>query len=336
MAQHDPQRARFGERRSHWRRFQDRIFGYDFFISYAWVDGGKYARELAERLEELGYEVFLDSQDYASGDDWQVIGSWTLKRTGHLILVGSDGALQSEAVAREVWVFGRTGRQVIPIDFGGSLDRLGDDSPLARAITPEVIRVKEAAQALADGPSNGTVHTIGRTFKLIRQDKKRATLLGATAFVMSILAASALVAAFTAFGGLRRERSARAGLEARLAPRRITPEQHKCLVSRLKGSGIRVGLADWRDDEALGFSGEITAALKAAGVEVRRDDFQNIYPPTYGLLLAESDSPTSARVLSAFKDCGLEISEEAGAWGGLPGFPEEVHLYVGAKPSPFR
>jgi hypothetical protein len=80
------------------RRLLDFVFGYDFFISYCWNDGGKYALALSRRLEKEGFEVFLDRDDYASGDDWKKVGAWTLRRTSQLILVGSPGAFVSEPV----------------------------------------------------------------------------------------------------------------------------------------------------------------------------------------------------------------------------------------------
>ena len=76
-------------------RMVDFVFGFDFFVSYAWSDGAIYAAKLAERLTADGFEVFLDRHSYASGDDWRKVGSWTLRRTGQLILVASPDALGS-------------------------------------------------------------------------------------------------------------------------------------------------------------------------------------------------------------------------------------------------
>jgi len=44
----------------------DFIFGYDFFISYAWSDGSAYATALSRQLQVQGFEVFLDRTNYAS------------------------------------------------------------------------------------------------------------------------------------------------------------------------------------------------------------------------------------------------------------------------------
>src|SRR5262245_45795495 len=80
-------------RRSIWRRMADATFGYDFFISYKWTDGRTYALALCRELKRQGFEVFLDSEHYGQGDDWKKIGTWTLRRTGQLILVATPLAL---------------------------------------------------------------------------------------------------------------------------------------------------------------------------------------------------------------------------------------------------
>jgi WD40 repeat protein len=180
------------QRRSIWRRAMDAVFGFDFFISYSWHDGGTYAAALMRRLELQGFEVFLDRDDYASGDDWKQVGAWTLRRTGQLILVGSSGVLTSAPVAREVDIFASTGRRILPIDFGGSLDRLPADSPLQRHLQDEILRIREVPAALVDGPSDDAVATIRRTFTLVRQDKKRLMLLAGVACVMTLLAVASM------------------------------------------------------------------------------------------------------------------------------------------------
>ena len=43
-----------------------------------------------------------------------------LRKTSRLILVGSAGALASDPVLRELEAFHRTGRRIVPIDFGGT------------------------------------------------------------------------------------------------------------------------------------------------------------------------------------------------------------------------
>src|ERR1700755_1063485 len=91
-----------------WRRLLGFAFGYDFFISYSWSDGGGYASALTRQLRTEGYEGFFDRDDYASGDDWKKVGAWKLRRTGQLILIGSPAALLSAPVLREIQVFSGT------------------------------------------------------------------------------------------------------------------------------------------------------------------------------------------------------------------------------------
>ena len=52
-----------------WKNLKDRLWGYDFFISYHWASGGTYAVNLAQRLRDRYFEVFLDRAEYAMGDD---------------------------------------------------------------------------------------------------------------------------------------------------------------------------------------------------------------------------------------------------------------------------
>ena len=86
-------------------RFQtiaDWFFGYDFFISYCWKDGRKYAVELNRQLGEYGFNCFLDSSDYAKGDNWRKQGERALRKTTRLILIGTPAAHHSEPVKTEL------------------------------------------------------------------------------------------------------------------------------------------------------------------------------------------------------------------------------------------
>jgi len=73
-------------------RIKDHLWGYDFFISYHWASGGQYAVNLAQRLRDRHYDVFLDRAEYASGDNWQAFGRIALANTKRLVLVGVEGA----------------------------------------------------------------------------------------------------------------------------------------------------------------------------------------------------------------------------------------------------
>lgn len=178
-------------RNSLWRRLLGFAFGYDFFISYSWSDGGGYASALTRQLRAEGYEVFFDRDDYASGDDWKKVGAWKLRRTGQLVLIGSPAALLSAPVLREIQVFSGTRRRIVPIDFDGTLEWKAGETPLAHLLPVEILRIREPASALQAGPSDQVVTTIRRTFNLVRQDKKRMRVLVSIAILLGILAITA-------------------------------------------------------------------------------------------------------------------------------------------------
>ena len=162
-------------RRSSWQRLVDAFFGYDFFISYTHADGKDYARPLARCLEkQYRFDCFLDVQDYRSGDNWQVIGEWALKRTGIMVMVGSPKAFESKPVLREVRIFSGTGKRIIPIDFGRTFTQLlARGNPLSKYIAPEVLRVDEPLESLETGPTEDALKRIADAFHGTRQSVRR-------------------------------------------------------------------------------------------------------------------------------------------------------------------
>ena len=174
------------------RRILDCVFGYDYFISYAWADGWDYASELARQLEALRYQVFLDRKGYASGDDWKAVGAWTLRRTGQLILVATPAALTSAPVEREVQLFSITRRRIVPVDINGVLEAAAIDMPLLRYLPSELLRINETADRISSGPSPEALASINRSFDLVRQDTKRLRWFGAIAALLAVLALAAV------------------------------------------------------------------------------------------------------------------------------------------------
>ena len=172
----------------------DFLFGYDYFISYAWSDGRAYAAALTRELEGMGFECFLDSEDYAKGDNWRMAGRRAIRKTARLILVGSPGALDSEPVLREFEAFEHTGRLVVPIDFGGSLFPAERTAPLFQHLQPETLAIREASDRLAAGPSLEALKELRASFDLQRQDRKRIRWLVATAVVLAVLLVASVVA----------------------------------------------------------------------------------------------------------------------------------------------
>ena len=162
-----------GLRRSWSQRIADRIFGFDFFISYAWKDGRDYAVALAKHLEAEGFDCFLDSEDYSAGDDWKKIGAWALRKTHRLVLLGTPGALESKPVLRELQLFSSQNKRVIPVDIDGCLTGLPANHPVATFLPDSVLRVIESAQDQTTGPSREVVESIRKSFEGERSMIKR-------------------------------------------------------------------------------------------------------------------------------------------------------------------
>jgi hypothetical protein len=79
----------------------DFLFGFDFFISYAHWDGSNYPETLARVLEEDGYRVFLDRNDYKAGDDLRILTRRYVHNSNSLVLVTRPSArVRSTKVAR--------------------------------------------------------------------------------------------------------------------------------------------------------------------------------------------------------------------------------------------
>ena len=194
------------------RRIVDSVFGYDYFISYTWSDGRTYALELAKQLKSHGFSCFLDSDNYKKGDRWKRVGAWTLRRTSRLVLVGSPNVYQSKPVLREVKIFARYDRQMIPISFAGSLDPLQrPSSQLLEKLGHDRLRIEEPIAALDQGPSDRVVKELHQTFKLMRQDQKRIRILLVTATLFALIAVAAAVLAVIA--NAERNRATRAETE---------------------------------------------------------------------------------------------------------------------------
>ncbi|MEM6927849.1 MAG: toll/interleukin-1 receptor domain-containing protein, partial [Myxococcota bacterium] len=178
------------------RRMVDWIFGYDFFLSYAWKDGRTYAVALAEQLRSDGFEVFLDSESYNTGDHWRPVGRRALARTSQLVLIGTPGALQSGPVREELLAFGPTGRKIVPIAFDGSLRSLDDE--LRRVVPEDALYIDEPESTLRDGPSPHVVEQLRRGFGAERQNRRRVRFLSWALLFASVLAVTATGAAIAA------------------------------------------------------------------------------------------------------------------------------------------
>src|SRR6202140_353289 len=69
------------------KSFTDRLFGYDFFISYAWHDGPEYPRQLAERLTQSGFSVFIDTREFVPGIDLRTSTKRRIRMSSQLLVI---------------------------------------------------------------------------------------------------------------------------------------------------------------------------------------------------------------------------------------------------------
>ena len=169
------------------------IFGFDYFISYPWSDGKYYATRLVHHLREQGFECFLDSKNVAKGDNWRVIVNFALRRTSRLLVICSPKVLDSEAVAREVDVFLRTRRRIIPIDFGTTLKSAKSNICIRQLIDQNVVSICENVSALTKGPSENVIADLKESFDLTRQAKRRERILATAVLIFFSVAVAALV-----------------------------------------------------------------------------------------------------------------------------------------------
>lgn len=69
------------------------LWGYDFFVSYAWEDGPTYPTRLVERLQTDGFRCFLDRNDYEVGNDLEKETVRRIKLSRKLILLARKSAV---------------------------------------------------------------------------------------------------------------------------------------------------------------------------------------------------------------------------------------------------
>jgi len=234
----------------------DRFFGYDFFISYRWEDGHTYALRLAAELKRRGFDCFLDSESYAKGENWKTAGAAAIRRTSRLVLVGSPCVLKSEPVLREVRIFSKSGRRIIPIDFDDTLDSaVAAHHPLAEFLGADVLQIDEDIEQLALGPSEAALQDLQRAFDSARQSLKRMRALQAVAGTLAVMV-------FAIAGMWRQAVVARYEAERqshRAAARELTLQSEKCLP---RNPQLSLGLAGEAATQSLAADGSLPGDIE--------------------------------------------------------------------------
>jgi len=271
--------------RSLFQNAVDFLFGYDFFISYAWKDARSYAVAVANKLRTQGFECFLDSTEYAKGDDWRRAGKRALReRRANSFFSALPKALDSEAVLHEVEAFQSTNRTILPIDFGGILRNPGDrSSPLLQKLSLDILSITEPLERLGIGPSENTLKEIRDGFRITRQQQKRLRWFAGAAFAFAIIAAFAGWQWYEA--GVARDAAKE---EARIAEsRRLAAESSSALIKYPQRSLLLAV-------EAVKLGQSVHGVPVAAAEQSLREALGVIG----GRALAISQSPTSAVAIS--------------------------------------
>ena len=174
------------------------LFGYDFFISYAWVDGRPYAEALERGLSAPPekFRCFIDQKEMGGGEAWRAAVRKALRRSSVMILVASSAALERDNVFEEVETFSARDRPLIPIDVGARIGAL-PTTHRARPYLEERLRFEEQegpSRLVSGEPSPDALNFLIRSFGFVRVGRLRSLLLGA---LVCVFAGLAVVAGFS-------------------------------------------------------------------------------------------------------------------------------------------
>jgi WD40 repeat protein len=168
-------------------RFVNYVFGDDVFISYTRADAVTYAAGLANQLAAKDFSCFLDQWGTPPGKELPDPLKRALRRSAAFVLVGTEKATESAAVGQEIAEFVKTRRPIIPIDFGGALERAAWSGLIVG-----LARTPESAEALRMGdPSPVVVSRIEKTCAFTRRNQRvRRTFSTAAVLLLALTGVS--------------------------------------------------------------------------------------------------------------------------------------------------
>jgi WD40 repeat protein len=177
------------------RRIAAHLWGFDFFISYHWASGGRYAVALAEALRARGFECFLDRSEFAAGDDWKSEARLALRRTQRLLVIATiEAVTSSAAVAHELEVFQSRNKPVILVAFGRRFaEHERAEHAALQLISGDLLDIVETADALHGKPSVSVIDELVRSYNVVRRRALRARWITA---VICTLTALLIVSAY--------------------------------------------------------------------------------------------------------------------------------------------
>jgi WD40 repeat protein len=198
------------------------LWGYDFFISYHWESGGTYAVNLAAKLRDRGYDVFLDRSEYAMGDKWKKVGEIALRNTHRLVLIGTrDAIFNSKPVEHEVVTFTDRGRQCIPIFFGNTFSIEAQENRSKNVVLDrmpvDTLHVEDTYENLTIGPSIAVIEKLTAAHGIMRRRQLRRRFIVLIILVLTLLVVATAIAAIYSAMAWKNEQASYESAEQRLA-----------------------------------------------------------------------------------------------------------------------
>lgn len=191
----------------------DRLFGFDFFVSYSHADGKLYPRRLATALVERGFSVFLDEKVYVAGEELSAVTERRIAQSRRLIVVCASGAVRSKWVRREVEIFSTRAGHPLVIERDETLQN-DPEAAWLRDLLRDTLTLRDFV-AGSDDPSPETIDRLVQSFQSRRLDQVRTFLFAVAAILFGILALTAWFQRSRAVTEARRAISSRLAIESR-------------------------------------------------------------------------------------------------------------------------
>lgn len=164
-------------------RIRNRLLGYDIFISYSHADSLGYAMALENRLKAIDLVCFRDAREMPVGSRLEDAINWALTKSQMLVVVGTEGAVSSDWVGREVCTFLSSERPLFVIDVGRVIT--------AKQPWPNVDRLvfhpEHTTNVHGAMPSDNTVSAIDHAIKFRKRNQIGRWLLTATLVIIAAL-----------------------------------------------------------------------------------------------------------------------------------------------------
>jgi WD40 repeat protein len=221
----------------------DFVFGYDFFISHSHSDGNDYPRRLQERLQQVGFKVFLDLSEYAPGMDLPRETIRQVKKSRKLLVVARRAALASEWVKREVEVALSQGNIPIVVNINSAVENTVATSFLSKtAIEHQWFTLNESLDNPDAGPSDEAIASLVRGFRNTRQETKRIRILAATSVVLAI---TTVIALWQGYSAVKNAQIAKANEQRARTERNIAvANESKALAALSQAASLKGRYAD--------------------------------------------------------------------------------------------